>query len=534
MNPARWALVALLIPMSLAAQSAAIEPGREAPPWLYAWSPLRERGDLPRVLPGAPGGGVPLLLLPTPTAGLFWTAGNPAALGHDLPDAHTDFSIGLGGQSGDYRRPFDPAQLDVARFAGSSWGRLSPGNAMTGHVAIERETDQPGSRDALADPYGSSPFTVADTSISDARHNRVVLEGASAWGTGAWSFGMALGIEARNYETVEAAIVRRLSRTMPGARVGLTRHLGAFDLGVQGGLRFRAENTRLVERSADTRAYELAGYQEVTPFEVSSYYQRWVREYVPTAGVAIGGLTGSIGWSASVERVWTRESQLTQTINNPLEDRWDADGWSAALAVEPKLGNGRVRLLGSVRYQGTTGTGDLGADTVGVIFTARERMVEANLELRVVPSGNRGLTGVAIVALRAERRERVDSVTSLQTNIRGLSPSLELELGHRWPRTMVAVTATIRHYRPTAELPDPTSLGPAYREFSAPELEVYARAATPYAVGVLGQYAVSARVTMWGSARWERLAPDGIGKFNWSPTGSRTAWSTEMGVTLRR
>ena len=534
MNWARWALASVLVPMTAAAQSSTIEPDRETPPWLHSWSPLLERGDLPRLLPTAPGGGVPLLLLPTPTAGLFWTAGNPAALGRDLPDPRADFSVGLGGQSGEYRRPFDPARLNLARVTGSSWGRVSPTNAMTGRVALERETDHPGSRDALADPYGSSPFTVADTSISDVRRNRVVLEGLSAWSRGAWSVGVALGIEARNYETVEAAIVRRLSRTMPGVRAGLTRRIGALDLGVQTGLRFRAENTRLSERSADTRAYELLGYQEITPFEVSSYYQRWVREYVPTAGIAIGGLTGSIGWSASVERVWTRESQLTQAKNDPAEDRWEADGWSAALAVEPKLGNGQVHVLGSVRYQGTTGTGDLGADSAGVIFTARERMLEARLELRVVPSGDRGMTGVAVLAFRSESRHRVDSVTSLQTNIRGLSPSLQLELGHHWPRTMLAVTATILHYRPTATLPDPTPLGPTYREFIAPELEVYARAATPYAVGGLGRYAVSSRVTLWGSVRWERLAPDGVGRFPLSPTGTRTGWSTEMGVTLGR
>ena len=525
----------LLLPAAAAAQSAALEPAREVPAWLTAWSPLLSRGDLTRTLPGAPGGAVPLLLLPTPTAGLFWTAGNPAALGQDLPDPRADFSVGLGGQSGDYRRPLDPARLNVGRLGGSSWGRVSPTNAMTGRVAIERETDHPGSRAAFVDPHGSSPFTVADTSISDTRRNRVVLEGASAWTMGDWSIGLAVGIEARNHESIEATIVRRLSRTMPGVTTGITRRLGSLDVGLQGGLRFRAENIRLYERADNTRAYELAGYAEVKPFEVSSYYQRWVREYVPTAGLAIGSSAGSVAWSASAERVWTREHQLTQTRNEPPEDRWDADGWRAALAVEPRLGDGRVRALGSVRYQGNTGTGDLARDSAAVIFTARERVVEGSAELRLLPPGNRGLTGVAVLALRYESRERADSVAALRTDISGLSPSIQLELGHRWARTLVAATAAIRHYRPTASLPDPTSLGPTYREFLAPELEIYTRAATPYALGGVGRYAVSARSAVWLSARWEHLAPtDATGRFAWSPTGTRTGWTMQMGVTLGR
>ena len=533
MSRAGWVLLALLLPSSASAQSAAVEPAIEVPAWLTAWSPLLSRGDLPRTLPGVPGGAVPLLLLPTPTAGLFWTAGNPAALGRDLPNPRTDFGFGLGSQSGDYRRPLDPARLNVGRLGGSSWGRISPTNAMMGRVAIERETDHPGSRAAFADPYGSSPFTTVDTTISDTRRNRVVLEGASAWTLGDWSLGLALGIEARNHETVEAAVVRRLSRTMPGVTAGITRRLGKLDAGLLGGLRFRAENIRLYERSADTRATDLAGYQGVKSFEVSTSYERWLREYVPTAGLAIGSVTGAVSWSASAERVWTQEHQLVQTKNDPAEDRWDANGWRAALAAEPRLGGGRVRVLGSVRYQDLGGTGDLGRDSAEVIFTAEERMIEASAELRLAPAGDQGLTGVAVVAVRYEQRHRIDSVAALQTDIKGFSPSMQLELGHQWPRTLVALTASIRHYRPTAELPDPSTLGPTYRTFIAPELEVYTRAATPYAIGGLGRYAVSARTMVWLTARWEHLAPtEDTGRFVWSPEGTRTGWSTQVGVTL--
>jgi len=533
MSRAQWALLALLLPSAVAAQSAAVESAIEVPPWLTAWSPLLSRGDLPRMLAGAPGGKAPLLLLPTPTAGLFWTAGNPAALDRDLPDQRTDFSFGLGSQSGDYRRPLDPARLNVGRLNGSSWGRVSPTNVMVGRVEIARETDHPGPRSAFADPYGSSPFTTVDTTITDSRRNRVVLEGASAWTLGGWSLGMALGIEARNHETVEAAVVRRLSRTMPGVTAGMTRRLGSLDVGLQGSLRFRAENIRLYERSADTRATELAGYQGVKSFEVSTYYERWLREYVPTAGAAIGSSTGSIRWSAAAERVWTQEHQLIQAKNDPAEDRWDAKGWRAALAVEPKLGGGRVRALGSVRLQDISGTGDLGRDSADVIFTAEERMVEASAELRLVPDGSQGVVGVAVLGLRYEARHRADSVAALTTDITGLSPSVQVELGHRWPRTLVAATISIRHYRPTAELPDPTSLGPTYRTFIAPELEVYTRAATPYAIGGLGRYGVSSRSSVWVNVRWEHLAPaDATGRFAWSPTGTRTGWTAQAGVTL--
>jgi hypothetical protein len=180
-----------------------------------------------------------------------------------------------------------------------------------------------------------------------------------------------------------------------------------------------------------------------------------------------------------------------------------------------------------------TGTGNLGRDSAEVIFTAEERMIDATAELRLVPAGGQGMVGVAVLGLRYDTRHRADSVAALQTDITGLSPSLQLELGHQWPRTLVAATASIRHYRPTAELPDPSTLGKTYRTYVAPELELYTRAATPYAVGGLGRYAVSARTTVWLTARWEHLAPtEDTGRYVWSPAGTRTGWSTQVGVTL--
>ena len=534
MSRAAWAMASLLLPTALAAQSAVVEPATASPAWLTAWSPLLARGDLSRALPGAPGGWIPLLLLPTPTAGLFWVAGNPAALGRDLPAAGTDFSVGVGAQQGAYRRPFDPARLKVAQFDGSSWGRVAPTAAMTGRVTIDRETDTPGSMAAFANLYSSSPFTTVDTSISNMRLNRVVLEGAAAWTLGQWSAGLALGIEARDHQSIEAAVVHRFTRTMPGVRAGVARTIGGFDIGLQGGLRFRAENIRVVERSADTRAYDLSGYQEIKPFEVSTYYERWLREYLPSAGLTIGRATGSLRWSVSAERVWTEEHQLTQAKNDPAEDRWDAGGWHAALALEPMLGTGRFRVLGSIRYHGITGDGDRGRDSAGVIFSARERMVETSAEVRLSPAGKTGWAGVAVAGLRAETRRRADSVAGLETDISGVSPSIQLELGRVWPRLLVAATFAMRHYRPTAVLPNPSPLGPTYRTFIAPELEVYTRAATPYAVGGLGRFAVSPRGFIWLMVRRERLSPAEDISRPQSPAGTRTGWSLRTGVTLNR
>src|SRR6266566_3140492 len=168
------------------------------PSWLVTWSPLETRADLPRRLPFVDGAGG--LLLPPPRVGQFWTAGNPAALQHELSDTLTDFGVTLAHESGSLRRPLDPGASSQRRASAMGWMPLTERVAVIGGVTLEQETFDPGSHADVVEAYPTSPFVTIDTSISATRNTGARLEGAVSTRFGTWGLGLALGYDALRSE----------------------------------------------------------------------------------------------------------------------------------------------------------------------------------------------------------------------------------------------------------------------------------------------------------------------------------------------
>ena len=171
------ALVLLLGAVPASAQSLGLTPESGRPSWLEAWSSLATRADLPRRLahvdavPGA-------LLLPAPRVGLFWTAGNPAALRAELNDTRTDFRFAAAHESGSFRRPLDPGGRSIQQAGGSGWTPVDRRLALTGRAEVNEERFDPGTSADVQEPYPTSPFVTLDTSATAMRRTSARLEGA--------------------------------------------------------------------------------------------------------------------------------------------------------------------------------------------------------------------------------------------------------------------------------------------------------------------------------------------------------------------
>jgi hypothetical protein len=413
-----------------------------------------------------------------------------------------------------------------------SWGQISPRVTMLGRVTVDRESNPRSSEAVFIDSYGSSPFLTTDTTTSPMRRDRTRLEGISQWNFGKWLVGLTLGYESRDHTTTDAGVVRSVRRAMPGAVVGLARRSGSLTVGVHGAFRYRTETFRLSERSYDTFVYDLQGYRDVGLTDVILQYYRRLNERVPAVGAGVSGMQGGLAWSVGGERIWRRESQTRQQANDPLEDRWDAEGWRAGLSVEPSLGSDRLRLLGQVRYHALNGRGDRALDSADVVFTAEESLLEGRIEGRLLPV-ERGWTGVAAVVVAREARTRSDSIAAIRSDISTLRVSLQVEAGRTMGGTLIALTLGFAHYQPTAEIPDPRVRGAVYQRLFAPELDIRSRGASPFSIGALARRTLSPRSAVWLGARYERAAPAAsLSPFGFGVEGTRTAWSLTGGVTL--
>lgn len=524
-------LAASLAAPLLVAQTAGLGPESGRPSWLGTWSPLQPRADLPRRLPH--GGAVPAsLLLPPPRVGLFWTAGNPGGLRAELADTRTDFALSQGRESGSLRRPLDPGESSVRQATGMGWTPVDPRLGLLGRVVLEQERFDPGARADVVEAYPTSPFVTLDTSTTATRRIRVRLEGAASLQLGAWGLGLALGYQAREHQTIEAGFVRRTRQTLPGATIGLTRAVGSLRFGPYARWRNRAETIFLIESAADGQVVQLEGLRAVQPLEVSSLYYRRIEENIPSAGWSVAGPLVGGSWTLYAERSWLRERLTRQEENDPAEDTWDANAWSAGGAYQRRVRR-RTLLTLDARYTTLRGAGDLALDTVGVIFRAAERAASAAAELRILPD-TVGWALVVGVQVRWEHRLRDAVTVPVAAEVTGLTNGLSVEVGRALsPGVFAAVTLGYASYSANSSFPDPTALGSVYRIYVLPEYDLASRPAQPWLGAVGVQWTVGPGTSLWMRATGERVSPTRRGPTSFGPSGSRSVVSATVGVTLR-
>ncbi|HEX4628782.1 MAG TPA: hypothetical protein VH137_08335 [Gemmatimonadales bacterium] len=530
-----WALALATAPNALGGQSLGLNPDRDLPDWMQSWSPLALQGDLPRRLPSA-SSALPLLLLPLPRVGLFWTAGNPAALPAEVADTYADFQLALARQDGAYRRPLDPGQSMLAQVSTLAWGRVGTAGAMIGRVVVDRETLDPGTQADVTDPYATSPFFVTDTFATAQRRTRARLEGAAGWELGRYALGGALGYETLDNATVQGGVARRSRRVVPALAIGATRSLGAggVRLGVHARWRGAAETVDLVELTALTRVYEVQGSRESSPIDLlrAPYYRR-IEESAPSAGVAAGGSWGALQWILFGEVARLHQRLWRQQQDNPPLDRWDTRAWTVGGALERPLG-ARGLLVVELRRAALSGDGGLAFDSLAVSFTAVERAFTGSVGLQLLPAAGRWV-GLARLSVVNERRERADSMAQRRSVLETLTPGLALEAGGPVSDALFLSVGYARGaYQAKGEIPLPSAQGPFYQRLIAPELDLESGSAAPQALSVATRWQVRGGAAVWLSGRWESLAPGNrqLSFGGISPTGTRTARSLTCGVTL--
>jgi len=472
------------------------------------------------------------LLLPPPRVGLFWTAGNPAGLRDEVADTRTDFAFALRHESGSLRRPLDPAESLLQQASAMGWTPVDAQLALLGRVVLDQERFDPGARADLVEAYPTSPFVTLDTSTTATRRTRVGLEGAASLRLGGWGIGLALGYEARDHQTIEAGFIRRTRQTLPGATIGLTRTVGPVRFGPYARWRNRAETIFLIERATGGLVVQLEGLREVRPLDILSLYYRRIEEDIPSAGWSVAGPFVGGSWALYAERSWLRERLTRQEVNDPAEDAWDANAWSAGGGYQRLVGRRSLFTL-DARYTTLRGDGDLALDTINVMFQAAESALLASAELRVLPDTVGWALAVG-VQVRLEHRLRDALTVPVTAEVTGLTNGVSVEVGRAFsPRVFASATLGYASYSANSSFPAPTALGPAYRAYVLPEYDLASRPAQPWLGAVGVRWAVSPRTSLWLRATGERVSPTRPGPTSFGPEGSRSVVGAAVGVTLR-
>lgn len=524
-------LLATLAGPAASAQSSPLS--GEQPPfgWQHAWSPLQGRADLPRRLP-APHVTSGSLLLPDTRVGLFWTAGNPAALRDELTGGRADYAVGFERENGSLRRPLDPAA--VAGRAASAYGGAVVGQrlAFFGGTLMDQLEFDPGSYADVAEAYPSSPFVTIDTSLSATRRRRVRVEGALSVRLNAWAFGTAVGYEAHERQTIASGLVRRTRYVLPGATTGITRRVGSLRFGPYARLRGRAETVFLIERQGEALAVQLEGLREAPRIDVLSVYYRRIEERVPSVGWSAGGSALGGSWNAHVERGWLRERLTRQENNDPAEDRWDVGAWNGALAFQRPVGP-RALLTLQAHHTVLRGEGDLALDTVGPIFRANEQATSLRAEWRL--SGDT-LSWSFVTGLQTILEHRVrDALTiPIATAQTGLTTVLSVEAGrHVTRRLFMTGTVAAGHYSARTSIPAPFAMGPTYRQYVLPEYDLLSRRARPAIMALALRWASGPDSWLWVKGSTAHVSTLQGPATSFGADGSRTGLAITVGVTQR-
>lgn len=350
-----------------------------------------------------------------------------------------------------------------------------------------------------------------------------------------WAVGVTLGFEGREHTAIASPLSRQTRVATPALGLGVSRRLGALEVGLHGRIRRQVETVELNAVAAEGQVYELAGYREVPGLgmSINGNYFRRREENAPSAGVALAGRFGRADWTVVVEQTSVRERLWIQRRNDPPRDQWNARTWSGRFAAQRPFG---PRAVVTLHAKGVFLTGDaaLAGDSGAIFFSADERALEGEAELRLLPGGRPGWSGAFTLALGSQRRERADTIPGLRAEVTASSFTSALEMGRfLGPRFFVSVGGVVSWYGPTGSIPNPTNHGAVYRANFATELELYSKAARPTAVIALIRWSAPGRMQVWMTARTERLVPTSAERLTaFTPSGSRVASSLVAGVTL--
>lgn len=532
------ALSTLLSPAAGAAQTApnstpasASDPG--TPGWLERWSPLHLVADLPRTLPAAEGAVPALLTRPPPRVGLFWTAGNPGGLADELADFRAEFRAGRSDASGEYRRPMDPGEERQAGVSGLAWGRLGDRGAGVGRVVFERaDSGEPAFADVPL-PYGSGPLAVLDTLGDPLNRTAVRVEGAGGWRAGPVGLGLGLAFESQDTRTEASPVPRTMRTASPGVTGGVSwaPEKGGVRVGAHGRWQRSAHTLAIFSVAAPSRVYALEGYNDPVPIGLNAtlFQRRLVRETWAAGGGVGGGSVDGLAWAAFAQRERLTEERFDPRTADPLADGWEADAWTAGAAIRAPLLSRRLLVAADARYTTLDGEARRG-DLEGITFLADEEHLELSGEARL-EVGRAWRIG-ARAGLVHEARTRRDALAEARSEIEGWAPSAGLEAAALLGRLAVGLGGAVAFESPDSSIPDPTSLGPVYRRWIAPELAIETAEAWSRSLSATLRFRARETTAVWLRGTWGAVSatdppPD-------VPDGRRRMWAIALGVLLER
>jgi hypothetical protein len=525
------------VPQALHAQSASgpgSDPGAD---WLAAWSPLRPVVDLPRLMPGTtlpmPG----LLTAPAPRAGLFWTAGNPAALVAEQGDGWNAFQLEALSADGDYRRPLDPGTEEGTRLSAQGWGAAGGRSAAAGRLVLDRLESASPAHAAVAFPFGSSPLVILDTAASAMGHTAARIEGAGGVAIGPAALGVALGFHAQESRTLAAPVPRQIRVAAPAATLGATLAIPGTDhvhVGVHARWQRARQGIGLYSIAAATRIYQVSGYDEVRAMDlVAVFYNRDIQRESRGGGASLAATIAGARFVVYGEAGSTEEAHTSVQAVDPPSDTWTADGLSWGIAATRAFLGDRLDLHGTIRRASLDGITRLHEWEDLVIFTAEESRLDLALDGRLdLDPWTLGLR----VAGTHESRLRTDSMAGMPAQLESWTTAGAAEVARAIARGLsAAVGFSVATYKPAGTIPAPEEPGNLFFGYVGPELVFYGTEALAYAAaGTLRWDAPGKRAAFHLQARVGSASPSGSIRLQMGPdtNATRAGWSLGLGATL--
>lgn len=506
--------------------------------WLTGWSPLRPISDLPRVIPGTTLALPGLLTTPAPRAGLFWTAGNPAALVAEQGDGWTAFQLETLSADGEYRRPLDPGTEEGTRLSAQGWGAAGTRSAAAGRLVLDRLESASPAHAAVAFPFGSSPLVILDTAASAMGHTAARIEGAGGVAIGPAALGVALGYQAQESRTLAAPVPRQIRVAAPAATLGATLAVPGTNrvhVGVHARWQRARQGIGMYSIAAATRVYQIAGYDEVGAMDlVGTFYNRDIQRESRGAGVALAATIAGARFVVFGEAGSTEEAHTSVQAVDPPSDTWTADGLSFGIAATRTFLSDRLDLHGTVRRASVDGLTRLHEWEDAVIFTAKESRLELALDGRL--DLDPWTLGVRVAGTH-ESRLRTDSMADMPAEIESWTTAGAAEVARTIAGGLSASAGfSLATYKPAGFIPAPEEPAPLFVGFLGPELVFYGTKAMAHATALtLGWDPPTSRAAFYLQARFGSASPSGTRRFQMGPPAdaTRAGWTLGIGATLQ-
>lgn len=516
------------------AQSPLARPNDDGvPTWVTAWSPLAPLADRPRGLPTSPAF-IDLLFFGPTRIGAFWTHGNPGGLARALRDSVdrlADFGVRTTNEEGDYRRPLDPHATQVIEATGLAWQPLGRAGAGIGRVVVEQAWDATGAWGVAAQPYGSSPFVVTDSTEPDMRRARARLEGAIGWRLAKFGIGLAPAIDVSDHRSERSGVPRTLRTSTPAVGGGIVYELGR--LGLTAGVGMRAqwgyETVSITPLARSGTVYELEGFSEPDPkvFPELSYYRRAERNGVAVAGSLSGILLGA-AWTLGTEHAVRREALFSDPTVGAPQDRWRASANRLTGALVRALG-AHTQVSAAADWLDVRGAATR-ADLTGDIVRVDDEVLALSADVRRTRAD--AWSGGLRVSTTRDAQRRHDFLARRASEIIAWAPGVAAELAHPLgPGTDASLGLSWSAYAPASRVSDPAGLGPVYRRLIAPELSLRATGATTTAGAVALRRRLTDRTRLWARLHGELLSP-GSSALPLLPDGRRMVTGVVIGATI--